>query len=440
MENRIRKHIEGIFAGAPKTAKTRDLMEEMIVNVIERYHDMRDGGMSDEDAYRAAITGIGDVSELIGSLKRDAAASTATQAPSPKQDYAYVAPPQQTARKRGLSTGATVAIVICATILLLTLIGGIIAVRITGQLFAGDGFLSNILGIVKNETGFSFNPGGFSFDDDEGFDNLYIEAGEYSVPTDGISEIGIEWVAGSVEVRPAPQGTSDILFTEAANGTVTNAYALRYSVSGGKLTIRFCDSTFWKTIDWDDLFNSVKLPQKQLTLYIPAALLNGGLDQLTVQGVSNALEVSGVALEDATFGAVSGNIKVVDSSFNALSLQSVSGTIQTSGCTGERVQADNVSGSMTIGGGFKEYKLYSVSGGIEAAPAAVSGSIHAETVSGNITISVGGSSGFTAKVDTVSGQFSSGSLPVSIQGGNYVYGDGSLNIDLETVSGNITLK
>jgi hypothetical protein len=439
MENRIRKHIEGIFAGAPNTAKTRDLREEMIINVIERYHDMRDEGMNEEDAYRAAITGIGDVSGLIDSLKHDAAASAPAQMPPPRQDYAYAAPQQQPERRKGLSTGAIVAIVICSTILLLSLISGIIAMRITGQLFSGDGFLSNILGIVKDETGFSFNPGGFSFDDDEGFDNTYIETGEYSVSADGISAIAVEWVAGGITICPAPEGTTDILFTEAANGTVSDAYALRYNVSGDKLTIRFCDSTFWKTIDWSDLFNSVKVPQKQLTLYIPASLLGGGLDQLTVEGVSNTLEVSSLSLADAKLSAVSGSINVVDSSFSALSLESVSGNITTSGCAGESVRADNVSGSTAIGGDFGEYNLYSVSGGIGATTAAASRQIHAETVSGDITVSVGGF-GFTASVDTVSGRFSSGSLPVSIQNDKYVYGDGAVKIDLETVSGNITLE
>ena len=71
MEHKIRKHIEGLFSRAPKTPRAHELCEEMIVNVIERYHDHLAAGMGEQDAYRAAITGIGDVSSLIDALRRE---------------------------------------------------------------------------------------------------------------------------------------------------------------------------------------------------------------------------------------------------------------------------------------------------------------------------------------------------------------------------------
>lgn len=440
MENRIRKHIEGMFAGAPHTAKARDLREEMIVNVIERYHDLLGEGLSEEDAYRSAITGIGDVSELIDSLKRDAAA-TGNQVPLQQPACAAsAAQPQQPSLKKGLSTGAIVAIVICSTILLLTIIGGMIAVRVTGQLFSGDGFLSNMFNILKSENGISVNPAGFSFDNDEGFSNAYVETGRYCVSADGITSINVEWVAGSVAVCPAPSGATDITFTESASDTLSSKYALRYKISGNELTIRYCDSDLWRGIDWSDLLNSLKSPQKQLIVYIPASLLNGGLDQFTVSGVSNSLEVSNLTLADATFDAVSGSISITDCAFDRLDLENVSGTIESSGCSGTKITVNSISGNTEIGGGFSEYQLNSVSGSINAEAYDAVDGINAETVSGAITISTGGNYGFTATVDTVSGEFSSGSLPVSVQNGKYVYGDGSVKLDFETVSGNITVK
>lgn len=442
MENRIRKHIEGIFAGAPKTRKARDLQEEMIINVIERYHDHVAGGMSEEDAYRTAVTGIGDVSGLIDSLRQDAGAQGASYAP-PAQNYAPpakgYAPPAQDARKRGLSTGAVVAIVICATILLLTLIGGLIAARITGQLFAGDGFLSNLLGTIREGNASGLITGSFRFEDDEGFDNAYVETGSYAVSTQNITAIEINWVAGRVEVLPAPAGETDIRFTESAGGTVSEKYALRYGVSGEKLTIRFCDSSFWKIIDWGDLFNAAKTPQKKLTLYVPASLLEGNL-ALAVNSVSNSLEASALALGETTFATVSGALSVSNLSAETLRLESVSGNVAAASCAGEKIVAESVSGTITIDGNFNEYDFGSVSGAIEATLAPAGGGVRAETVSGAIKFIRDGDYGFTADVDTVSGRFSSGSLPVSIQNDRYIYGDGAVKFKLETVSGNITIE
>ncbi len=444
MENRIRKHIEGIFASAPGTAKAREIREEMIINVIERYHDHLGEGMSEEDAYRAAITGIGDVSGLIDSLRRDAAANGAgTPPPPPQQRYAPPAanPPYQTYQKRGLSTGAVVAIVICSTILLLTLISGIIAARITGQLFSGNGFLSNLLGFVRDETNFGFHLGNFSFESDEGFDNAYAASGEYSLGAESIDSIEVNWVSGAVKVLPAPEGVEEIVFSESSNRGVTSEYALRYRLSGGKLTIRYCAARVWKGIDWNDLFNPDNVPSKELVLYLPASLLGGGLASLNINGVSNALEVRDIAIGDAAFYAVSGSIGVYDSTFDALKAESVSGETVVEGCAGRELRANAVSGAVRADSAFEEYDLGTVSGDIYANIEKASGKVDAESVSGNITLKLGGSYGFTVDMETVSGRFESGGLPVTVAGEDrYVYGDGALEIEVETVSGNVIVE
>ncbi len=440
MENRIRKHIEAIFANAPDTAKARDLREEMILNVIERYHDHIKEGMSEEGAFRAAITGIGDVSGLIDSLRRETSAGPAQARTTTQQTYTPPAPTVQPERRRGLSTGAVVAIVICSTILLLVVISSIFAANIIGKLFSGDGFLSNVIDKALDTTGFSINPGSFNFDDDIGFGNVYVETGEYGVPAEGITSIEVQWVTGDVTVLPAPEGETGIAFTETSNGTVSSKYALRYGVTGGKLTIRYCDSELWKGIDWSNLFNSIKSPQKHLTLYIPASLMGGELDRLSVNNVSGSVEARDLTLKQASYSSVSGSVSAVNSGFEDLSVSSVSGSVTVSGCAGAALNADNISGSVDVDGAFRTYMLNSVSGSVKVKTGAEVESVTAESVSGSIRIGLGDVSGFTATMDSVSGDFSSDSFPVSMQGNEYVYGDGSVRLKLETVSGNINVE
>ncbi len=65
MRDKIEAYIEELFRRAPDTPQTRDLKEEILGNTLEKYEDLLAGGMDEESAYRSAISGIGDVDELI---------------------------------------------------------------------------------------------------------------------------------------------------------------------------------------------------------------------------------------------------------------------------------------------------------------------------------------------------------------------------------------
>ena len=69
MENKLRDYIEDLFKDAPKTRKAYELKEEMIANLIEKYRDLIAEGKNEEAAYNIAVSSIGDISELIDSLR-----------------------------------------------------------------------------------------------------------------------------------------------------------------------------------------------------------------------------------------------------------------------------------------------------------------------------------------------------------------------------------
>ena len=71
MEKRIREYIELIFADAPDCAQTREIKEEMYANVCDRYEDLIKEGKRESAAYNISISGIGDISELIESIKKE---------------------------------------------------------------------------------------------------------------------------------------------------------------------------------------------------------------------------------------------------------------------------------------------------------------------------------------------------------------------------------
>ncbi len=71
MKNKIKDYIDLIFADAPDCAKTREIKEEMYANISDRYDDLIKEGKSEAAAYNIGISGIGDISELIDSLKAE---------------------------------------------------------------------------------------------------------------------------------------------------------------------------------------------------------------------------------------------------------------------------------------------------------------------------------------------------------------------------------
>ncbi len=69
MINKIRSYIEHAFEGVPQTKKVLELKEELLGNLIEKYNDFLKNGKSEEEAYTSAVSGIGDISELVENLR-----------------------------------------------------------------------------------------------------------------------------------------------------------------------------------------------------------------------------------------------------------------------------------------------------------------------------------------------------------------------------------
>lgn len=64
----IRAYIEGAFADLPQTQAVNELKEELCSNMIDKYNDLVNGGMTPQEAYHVVIDGIGDLNELRGSV------------------------------------------------------------------------------------------------------------------------------------------------------------------------------------------------------------------------------------------------------------------------------------------------------------------------------------------------------------------------------------
>ncbi len=63
MREQLIKYIEFLFKDAPEK---EDLKNEIMSNTLDKFDDLVSGGMSEETAFNCAVSGIGDISSLIG--------------------------------------------------------------------------------------------------------------------------------------------------------------------------------------------------------------------------------------------------------------------------------------------------------------------------------------------------------------------------------------
>lgn len=64
MREQLKQYVQLLFAG---TTDSGDMKQEILQNTLDRYDDLIAQGKTPEAAYRLAISGIGDINEVLGS-------------------------------------------------------------------------------------------------------------------------------------------------------------------------------------------------------------------------------------------------------------------------------------------------------------------------------------------------------------------------------------
>lgn len=245
------------------------------------------------------------------------------------------------------------------------------------------------------------NWNGFDWDADSAGQTV---TGTASVDASSVKRICIEWVDGTVDVRAAQQDT--ITFSE-TNG---EKLCMVYSFKGDTLVIRYGKESLKLGI-------TVKTPDKHLTVHVPQDWI---ADEVEISAVSADITVDLPEVRETEIESVSGDISV---------------RYETSG----EISLTTVSGQSSFEGICKELECSSVSGECNVKLLSSAKEIRMESISGGLEIVLDGQSGFTAHIDSVSGHISS-DFPTSITGQTHTYGDGSIRIEAETVSGGIRIR
>lgn len=71
MEDKLRAYMDHVFRDIKPSKKSVELKEEILQNLVDKYHDLLAEGKTPEAAYNIAIASIGDTEELLSSLREN---------------------------------------------------------------------------------------------------------------------------------------------------------------------------------------------------------------------------------------------------------------------------------------------------------------------------------------------------------------------------------
>ena len=82
MKDKLIQYVDLLFAGA---TGSEEIKQEILQNTLDRYDDLIAEGRSPESAYRIAISGIGDINEILGQgFQTRSSTATAPSATAPR--------------------------------------------------------------------------------------------------------------------------------------------------------------------------------------------------------------------------------------------------------------------------------------------------------------------------------------------------------------------
>ena len=225
----------------------------------------------------------------------------------------------------------------------------------------------------------------------------------FSVEPARVREIEVDWLGGSVMVVLTDDDS--LSFAEMAYQDMPEEQRLSYALDGDTLKIDFCRS--------GHLLSSS--PEKQLVLSIPRSLT---LEKFEADTTAAAVNVTGLHTQTVDISTVSGGVDLAAEAYE--------------------IDISTTGGCAAVDADFYQLDFSAVSGSLTLTMQRAA-EVDAETVSGGVTIHLPPSSyGFALDFETVSG---TPEIAFDANGGDghWTYGDKASTLNIDTVSGNLSL-
>ena len=276
-----------------------------------------------------------------------------------------------------------------------------------------------------------------------GYNNAEMYTAGDTEITGEIRNIDINWTSGKVTVAIHTDET--VMLRESAKRSLSEDEKLQWWLDGDTLRVQFAKPG----IRWN-------MPEKMLTLTLPqgAELKNAAIHTTSGDIEIPEMKAGELLVLDTTSGDIRANAEAKNAEINTTSgdqqlkitgksdilrINSTSGNIGIEAEGAETLEAASTSGGISStaddGGAVK---ANSTSGNIYVMLGKMN-SLDIDATSGNVTAALPAEPGFTAHVGTTSGAFNS-DIALTRNGDDYVCGNGSVKVSIDTTSGNIRME
>ena len=222
-----------------------------------------------------------------------------------------------------------------------------------------------------------------------------------------IREIKIKWISGSVAVESGD--VQEITFLESGNGT--DKYEMVWKQSGDELVIQYSKDS--NIAGFGLHFGD---GNKDLTVTVPRGWV---CDSLELDTASTDLAVRDMIIRE-------------------MEIDSASGTAKFENCTVSSLDVDTASGDVTFTGSLSELDFEAASASFTGVLENVPDKVKMDSMSGGLTLTLPEDAGFTVSLDAMSSDFSS-DFPTVKKNKSYVCGDGHCKIDVDAMSGDVSI-
>ena len=262
--------------------------------------------------------------------------------------------------------------------------------------------------------------------------------------TGKVKNLEVNWTSGKITVAYHGKDTVDL--RETAKRPIDEDQKMRWWLDGDTLRIQYRKAGLNRSLGMD--------PEKELVLTLPEGIeLESALFTLT----SGDLVIPGIRTGTLQMTATSGNLDTeaeatfcmatTTSGDQHLKLQGKTERIQTSATSGnirieaeeaKHIQSVSTSGDMDIRAGKNENTNLSGTSATVYIRLEKMNRLSVNTTSGNVTAELPESPGFKAELHTLSGDTETG-MSMKKNGNQYVCGDGSGRVQINTASGDIRI-
>ena len=220
-----------------------------------------------------------------------------------------------------------------------------------------------------------------------------------------VRSLKIQWAAGSIQI--VPHDSSEIIVKESEVNDYE--YTMETSIRNGTLSVVF-------TEEHGLHFGRSETITKDLTILVPRDWVCSTME---IEAAAADVFIQEVTIRDMEFDGASGACEFRDCIIDNLDLNAASGDVDFSGM-------------------LNTLDCDSASADISAVIHNIPEQVDVDTMSGDLNLTLPSDCGFTVSLEGLSTEFTS-DFPTTIKNGNYVCGNGFCRIELDAMSGSITI-